>query len=241
MRREPMTTEGCVPGAAPRGETEGILDGGQPFRPSRRGFLGRTATAAAGAAAAGLVVATPGTAHAAVPQLYPGQNRRIFQELLNDENSHANFLVGTLGGNARPRPVFQNLIASNVNQFVAQAIAFENISARSYVGALPYVNDPGAQSSVARIALVEGRHAGVVDVLLNQTVVPAGLAFELPMSVGEMIADTSHFVNSLNGGSTPTYDQSRSASNDIAILNFLLFIEFLESQFYNINVPKFFG
>src|SRR4051812_3864835 len=72
-------------------------------RRSRRRFLGRTAAATA---AAGLVLAAPVDAEAAtaaLPQLYPGQNRSIFQTILSDENSHANFLIGLLGAASRPK------------------------------------------------------------------------------------------------------------------------------------------
>lgn len=246
MSRESMSAEKRVAGTAGGNESEpspgaagaaDLADGGR--RPtSRRRFLGRTA---AGTAAAGLLASAPGAAGAAVPQLYPSENRRIFQEILNNENSHANFLVGALGGNARPRPVFMNLVAANANQFVAMAYNFENIGARAYTAALPYINNPATLSGAIRIALVEGRHAGYLSALLNQPLVPADLAFETPMSQQEAINDTAPFLASLNGGSTPAYDLGRSDQNDIQILNFALYLEFLESQFYNINVPRFFA
>ena len=50
----------------------------------------------------------------------------------------------------------------------------------------------------------------------------------------------SPFIQDLNGGPPAAFSLTPSAANDIAILNFVLVIEHLENEFYNLNVPRFF-
>ncbi|MBF6589080.1 MAG: ferritin-like domain-containing protein [Ktedonobacterales bacterium] len=56
------------------------------------------------------------------------------------------------------------------------------------------------------------------------------------MAQADIVAAASPFIASLNGGADP----SKPLSNDLDILNFALLLEFLEADFYNANVPKFF-
>jgi hypothetical protein len=179
-------------------------------------------------------------AAAALPQLYPGQNRIIFQEILDDENSHTNFLIGLLGALSRPKPIFRNLPVANVKLFAARASVFEVIAARAYTAAEPYINDPANLSAAIRIGMVEARHSSFTNALQNRPLVPSRLAFEPPMGQAEVVGNLSPYVASLNGGPPPAYELARSDANDVNILNFLLLLEYLQSEFYTVNVFRFF-
>ncbi len=214
-------------------------------RRSRRSFLGKTF--AATSAVSGLLLSGSPQGHAAgprghLPELYRGENARNFEEIQADENEHVAFLLHALGGEARPRPTFKNLQAANLAQFLSLAVAFENTGSGAYPAAAPFLNDPGSLSIAARIAVVEGRHAGYLNALANQSLVPGEAAFQPLLFPSDVAAAAGSFIVSLNGGPPLTYQLGlRSAQNDLAILNFALALEMLEQEFYNLNVPRFFG
>jgi len=72
-------------------------------------------------------------------------------------------------------------------------------------------------------------------VLLKQPISANG-AFDKPLTQAEVVAAAGPFVANLNGGPDP----SAPLKSDADILNFALLLEFLEADFYNTNVPKFF-
>ena len=218
---------------------------------TRRGMLRRTATMCV--AGATVLAATGQTALAGthtIPNLYRGWNAMQFRGIMNDEDVHVTYLKTALGGLARPKPTFVNLRQKNVVAFANLAKALENTGAGAYLGALPYLSDPGLVGAAASIAQIEARHSGYLNVLLNlestTNVFGQGQEFERALTIDEVVAGAGPLVVSLNdGGKFPltfsTKPRDRGPDNDVMILNFALALEYLEAEFYDINVPHFFS
>lgn len=176
-----------------------------------------------------------------VPDLFSGWNRRNFQEIRADENVHVGELLAVLGANARPKPTFQSLTCSTAEQFIALSLAFENTGVGAYLQASYFINNPTYRFVATQIALVEAYHSGYLNTLANTPIVPNGTHFANGLSAAQVGAAVGPFIASLNGGPPATYADVQSDANDIAILNFALVAEYLEAEFYNINVPKFYA
>lgn len=159
-----------------------------------------------------------------------------FMDIRNDENAHVDALKGVLGSNARPKPTFKALEAGDVISFAKLSRTLENTGVGAYIFGAGAISDKGVLTTAAGILSDEGRHAGWVDNILGMTLAPNG-PIDKPLSQSEIVNAVSPFIASLNGGSDP----SGKLANDMDILNFALLLEYLESTFYNINVPKFFG
>lgn len=167
---------------------------------------------------------------------------RTFAEIQKHENDHVAFLVNALGSNARPKPTFQNLDKrSSYTSFLTLSNTFENVGSGAYTGAAPHLQSHDYLASAATIALVEGHHAGFLQVYLNKPVTENDESFQTALTPAQVDTDVSPFISSLNGGPPVTYSQTDlSLANDVMILNFALALEYLEREFYNINVPAFF-
>ena len=179
-----------------------------------------------------------------LPDLYAGSNLHNFREIQDDENDHVAIITKALGpALARPKPTFQGLEASNVRQFAQMSMLFENTGVGAYAGASPFINSKAHPGP----GVVDRLHRGVPLRLAQH---PAGHPHRpravppgpVPLTQQQVTPPlTGPFIASLNGGPPPGYDLARSDANDINILNFALVTEYLEQEFYNINVPKFFG
>jgi hypothetical protein len=213
----------------------------------RRTFFRRGASAVAGAAAAvcvGPEAFGRGRGGLHLSHLNRAQLGEEFKAIQDHENAHVRFLLNALGTMARPKPSFVPLEQRNLMHFVQTSQALENTGVGAYLGAAPIVFTRAYLAAAGSIMDIEARHAGFLDVLLGeimtQNVNGMVQSFETALTQQQVVALAGPLIASLNGGPPLAFDTTPSAANDIAILNFALALEYLEAEFYNTNVPRFF-
>ena len=217
--------------------TQHLLETGAAVQTGRRRFI-RNITLAGTIGSAAVLTSEAAKADG----LGGNETRRNFQDIQRHENDHVAFLVSALGANARPKPTFQNLLQPGFKMFFQVSQALENTGCGAYLGAAPVIFNRQILAAAGSIALIEARHAGwlntLVDARLTTNVFGQEQNFETPLTAAQVAQLASPFVASLNGGPPLDYSTTPSAANDIAILNFALALEYLEADFYNLNVPR---
>src|SRR4051812_47854316 len=125
----------------------------KPISPaSRRSFLRSTAALSLVGGGAALL-GTPSSGLAAVHG--PKRFYDEFRSIRRHENNHVEFLVGSLGNQARPKPTFQNLEQADYASFIAVSQALERTGVGAYLGATPFINSADILSAAASVALIE--------------------------------------------------------------------------------------
>lgn len=220
--------------------------------PTRRLFLGRsTALSLAGGSAALLLGASSrgaDTPQETAKEGRKGKNlqRDEFESIQKHEADHVAFLVQALGASARPKPTFQGLEQANYPAFVQLAQTLENTGVAAYLGAAPFFDSGEFLAAAGSILTVEARHAGYLNSYVNDPLTGNAVdedtnpSFDSPLTPDQVVAAAGAFIANLNGGAPVTYSNVPSPENDVAILNFALALEYLEAEFYNLNVPKFY-
>ncbi len=233
-----------------------MLDGeagaAERSRQSRRSFLRRT-TLLAGP---GAILATGSRVLASKPKppkspplgVNASLTRILINEIMNDEAAHVPILQKLLDDEdnplmpkIRPMPVLNmaNLVQRNVLTFLETASAFENTGSGTYGGALFAVQQTDEYFPTAvGLCTVESRHASFLNALLGNALVPNFAPVESPIAQEITLARVAPFVsNSVVG--LPSFDpENASGENNFRILDFLLFLEYIEAAFYRINVPR---
>ena len=219
---------------------------------SRRSFFCRSVLTTAAVPGVVLALAGDGRAEgpAHLPTLYPGWNRRNFQEILRDEQEHITVLTA-LADHPRPTPTFRGLLARTPFEFVGMAAMIENGGVGSYLQGINAISQGGHHDyflTAAGITAVEAQHTGYLNTLLNELIAPSAQANPVqpgvatPIPPQDIRAAVGPFIVSLNGGPPFDYNVNQADdANDQAIINFVLVLEHLEVEFYTANIRKFFG
>jgi hypothetical protein len=234
---QPITASG--PAAAVRDD--------QPV-PSRRSFLTRAAGVSA-LVVPTLTLITSRKAHAAGPKKLTGLAAELINEIMSDEDQHVPIIQNLLDDPDNPLPVpirqppnfnKKRLVQPNLQAFLETAAAFENTGSGLYHGALLNVVQTDEYfPTAAGLAAVEARHAGWLNSLLDQSLVEDFAPVEAPIDQSIVLTRVAEFVTDPRS-TFPSFDTTISTeANSFFVLDFVLFLEYIESTFYDLNVPMF--
>ncbi len=225
---------------------------------SRRSFLIRSATA--GVAVPGLVLTTAATSLGAARRktppppplgVSPALISILIKEIRNDEAAHVPILQNKLVDpdnpfhpQVRTPPILNmaNLVQPNLKSFLETAAAFENTGSGTYGGALFAIQQTDEYFRTAvGLCTVESRHASFLNALLGESLVPNFAPVEAPIDQDVTLSRVAPFVRNPGPSGFPSFDPTNASdANNFHILDFLLFLEYIEAAFYHVNVPLFF-
>jgi hypothetical protein len=223
--------------------------GNAPKAPaSRRSFLTRAAGVSA-LAVPTLTLITSRKTQAAQPKKLMGFNAELIGEIQSDEDQHVPIIQNLLDDPDNPLPVpirkppnlnMARLRQPNLQAFLETASAFENTGSGLYHGALLNIQQTQEYfPTAAGLAAVEARHAAWLNSLLGQSLVEDFAPVEAPISQSIVLTRVAEFVTDPRS-TFPSFDTTVATDeNGFFVLDFVLFLEYIESAFYDLNVPLF--
>jgi Ferritin-like domain len=120
------------------------------------------------------------------------QTKVFLETVTQDENAHVKFLKEALGGAAVSEPSFDfQGIPENQEKFQQTAFVLENTGVHAYLGQVANIRNPAYLTAAGSIALVEGRHASVIGLIIDEStagIVPNG-PFDTPYTAAEVLKD----------------------------------------------------
>jgi hypothetical protein len=124
--------------------------------------------------------------------------------------------------------------------FLETAAGFENTGSGLYHGALRNITRTKEYfPTAAGLAAVESRHAAWLNSVLGDALVPNFVPVEAPIDQSIVLSRVAQFVTDPRATFPSFSIKEVSDSNNFFILDFVLFLEYIESTFYAINVPRF--
>jgi len=222
-------------------------NGSDPAR-SRRSFLTKAAGVSA-LAVPTLTLITTRKAHASSAKKLTGLAAELINEIMSDEDQHVPIIQNLLDDPDNPLPIpirqplslnVKRLRQPNLQAFLETAAAFENTGSGLYHGALLNVTQTQEYfPTAAGLAAVESRHASWLNSLLGESLVPDFAPVEAPISQSIVLTRVAEFVTD-HRSTFPSFDTTVSTdANNFFVLDFVLFLEYIESAFYDLNVPLF--
>jgi Ferritin-like domain len=216
--------------------------------PTRRSFLRNSMTSAALAVPAGFAASTSKCMGGSGNKL-TGLAATLITEIMEDEMQHVPIIQNLLNDPDNPLPVpirrqpnlnMKTLLQPNLTAFLETASVFENTGSGLYGGALLNIEQTQEYFPTAvGLATVEARHAAWLNSLLGQSLVPDFAPVEAPISQSLTLSRVAEFVTDPRS-TFPSFNTNiHTDANGFFVLDFILFLEYIESAFYALNVPRF--
>jgi hypothetical protein len=220
----------------------------EPQSSSRRLFLTRAAGVSA-VVVPTLTLLTSKKSRAEVGGKLTGLAAELINEVMSDEDQHVPIIQNLLDDPDNPLPIpirqpphfnLDRLVQPNLRAFLETASAFENTGSGLYHGALLNVTQTQEYfPTAAGLAAVESRHASWLNSMLGESLVPDFAPVEAPIAQSIVLTRVAEFVRD-HRSTFPSFDTTVSSdANNFFVLDFVLFLEYIESKFYDLNVPRF--